>query len=571
MNCPECQAEVEPSADSCFHCGHVLRAQTQALKKGSLIAGRYEVLAPLGKGGMGMVYKAKDHKLEETVAIKVLRPEVAADHDMERRFRTEIRLARRVRHRNVCGIHEYGEDGALRFIAMEYVEGTDLRKILTERGALPLDQAFEVCIRVAEGLQAIHDAGIIHRDLKTANLMVDAQGIVRLMDFGIAKQAGGEATLGATATGLIIGTPEYMSPEQARGEKLDFRSDVYSLGVLTYELFTGQVPFRGETPIATIFKHLQQPPPLDGPTVKGLPFELLDVLRSALAKTAPERQASAAEYARAMSQARDAAGILPPASSVTPRPSSLSAAGPLTPAAGLTPGGTPLPAARPTPAPSARSTSSPAPALTPRPVTPASTLRPPAAPTAKASAPTIRPLMASPTVATPMPGERDVPPTRAMPAPSPARRPRPSPAVLAGGALLLVVLAIGVVSLTGRVAKREIQDPSASTLAASPTAAPSAVATGSGGTLVVDALPWGELVAITDGNGTKQSLGAGSRYTPVAVRLPPGEYTIEVRNPSFPQPVTLRAAIASGKVETRVAEFRRVDAAAYFRRVGLQP
>ena len=158
-----------------------------------------------------------------------------------------------------------------------------------------------------------------------------------------------------------------------------------------------------------------------------------------------------------------------------------------------------------------------------------------------------------------------------MPAPSPARRPRPSPAVLAGGTLLLVVLAIGVVSLTGRVAKREIQDPSASTLAASRTAAPSAVVTGSGGTLVVDALPWGELVAITDGNGAKQSLDPGSRYTPVAVRLPPGEYTIEVRNPSFPQPVTLRAAIASGKVETRVAEFRRVDAAAYFRRVGLQP
>src|SRR5512134_1872219 len=219
MQCPQCGSEVEAAAESCFNCGHVLRAPQVTLKRGSVVAGRYEILAPLGKGGMGMVYKARDHKLEETVAIKVLRPEIAADPEMERRFRSEIRLARRVRHRNVCGIHEYGEDGALRYIAMEYVEGTDLRKILTERGALPLDQAFEVCIRVAEGLQAIHDAGIIHRDLKTANLMVDAQGIVRLMDFGIAKQAGGEATLGATATGLIIGTPEYMSPEQARGEK----------------------------------------------------------------------------------------------------------------------------------------------------------------------------------------------------------------------------------------------------------------------------------------------------------------------------------------------------------------
>jgi eukaryotic-like serine/threonine-protein kinase len=150
MKCPTCDHEVETSADSCFNCGHVFRAHTSTvLKKGSLVAGRYEILAPLGKGGMGMVYKARDHKLEEVVALKVLRHEVASDPDMERRFRTEIRLARRVRHRNVCGIHEYGEDGSLRYIAMEYVEGTDLRKILTERGALPLDQAFEVCIRVS--------------------------------------------------------------------------------------------------------------------------------------------------------------------------------------------------------------------------------------------------------------------------------------------------------------------------------------------------------------------------------------------------------------------------------------
>src|SRR5262245_4677468 len=190
MKCPSCHSDVSESADHCFNCGHVLRAQP-VLIRGSMVAGRFEVLAPLGKGGMGMVYKAKDHKLEEIVALKVLRPEIAADPEMERRFRKEIVLARKVRHRNVCGIHEYGDDGPLRYIAMQYIEGVDLRKLLVESGGLPLEEAFDTCIRTAEGLQAIHEAGIVHRDLKTANLMRDSQGVVRLMDFGIAKQVGG--------------------------------------------------------------------------------------------------------------------------------------------------------------------------------------------------------------------------------------------------------------------------------------------------------------------------------------------------------------------------------------------
>jgi serine/threonine-protein kinase len=583
MKCPGCDHEVEASADSCFNCGHSFRSQTTALKKGSLIAGRYEILAPLGKGGMGMVYKARDHKLEEVVAIKVLRHEVASDADMERRFRTEIKLARRVRHRNVCGIHEYGEDGGLRYIAMEYVEGTDLRKILSERGALPLDQAFEVCIRVSEGLQAIHEAGIIHRDLKTANLMVDGQGIVRLMDFGIAKQAGGEATLGATATGLIIGTPEYMSPEQARGEKIDFRSDVYSLGILSYEIFTGHVPFRGETPIATIFQHLQQPPPLEGETVKGLPFELLDVLRRALAKTPDQRYSSAVEYAQALVRARDAAGIAPPASSVTPRPSQLSVAGPLTPAPGITP-----PAAGMTPAPTAR----PASGALPRPATGAS-LRPAppvprgraavpeAVPTISTPPPTLRPA-APPTVVRPSSGDRDVAPTRVVPssasqplpvAAAPPRRAGLSPGAIAGAASLLLVLGGVGIFIAARGGTKDVEraadiatpSPSGAGPRGTPAAGPAT------GTLVVDALPWGEVVAVIDSKGVRQPAGAGRRYTPVALALVPGEYTIEVKHPGFSKPALLQASVSAGRIETRVAEFRRVDAAAYLRKAGLAP
>ena len=271
------------------------------IQPGSVIASRYEIVETLGKGGMGMVYKAHDRVLDDTVAIKVLRPDVAAEPEMARRFRSEIKLARKVRHRNVCGIHEYGEDGGLRYIAMEYIEGVDLRHALTRTGAPLPAEAFEIAIQLAQGLHAIHEAGIIHRDLKTPNIMRDSRGHVRLMDFGIAKQAGETPGAAVTALGMIVGTPEYMSPEQARGEKVDFRSDVYALGVVIFEIFTGQVPFRAETPIATIFKHLQDAPPIDQAT---LPAPLMPVLHKALAKSPRDRYATAADLVRALSDAR---------------------------------------------------------------------------------------------------------------------------------------------------------------------------------------------------------------------------------------------------------------------------
>ena len=273
----------------------------RSLNPGSVIAGRYEVLELLGRGGMGVVYKAHDRVLDETVAIKVLLAHVASEPDMERRFRSEIKLARKVRHRNVCGIHEYGEDGGLRFISMEFIDGVDLRRALAGGGAPLAAEAFEIAIQLAEGMEAIHEAGIIHRDLKTPNIMRDAKGHVRLMDFGIAKQAGDVPGVTVTGQGLIMGTPEYMSPEQARGEKVDFRSDIYALGVVIFEIFTGQVPFRAETPIATIFKHLQDPPPVDD---ASLPEPLKAVLRKALAKPPAERYATAGQLVAALRQAR---------------------------------------------------------------------------------------------------------------------------------------------------------------------------------------------------------------------------------------------------------------------------
>ncbi|HEY7410266.1 MAG TPA: serine/threonine-protein kinase, partial [Vicinamibacteria bacterium] len=290
MNCPRCQTDNDGSATACFGCGAPLVTPTN-IQRGMVVAGRYEIQATLGKGGMGMVFRAFDRVLEETVALKVLRSEVAMDPDIARRFRQEIKLARKVRHRNVCGIHEYGEADGLRFIAMEYIEGVDLRAVLRKQGAPLPAEAFEIALQVCEGLHAIHEAGIIHRDLKTPNIMRDARGYVRLMDFGIAKQAG-DATLSGTAMGMIVGTPEYMSPEQARGEKVDFRSDVYALGIVIFEVFTGDVPFRGDTPIATIFKHMQDPPPLVGPLGPVVPASLVPVLNKALAKKAEDRHDS---------------------------------------------------------------------------------------------------------------------------------------------------------------------------------------------------------------------------------------------------------------------------------------
>jgi serine/threonine-protein kinase len=283
----------------CFNCGRGL----SGLTRGSLVAGRYEILEQLGRGGMGLVYKAHDRQLDEMVVLKLLRSDLARAEGMAKRFRSEIKLARRVRHPNVCAIHEFGQDGEFCFITMELVEGVDLKREIRSRGALGGTDAFQVAVQLAAGLQAIHDGGIVHRDLKTANIMRDRNGRVRLMDFGIAKQVHSDST-GVTLTGQVIGTPEYMSPEQALGTRVDFRSDVYALGVVLFEIFTGRVPFQGETPIATLRKQVNDPPPLAGPEVAGLPPALLPVLARALAKDPEERYASAAELGEALEQAR---------------------------------------------------------------------------------------------------------------------------------------------------------------------------------------------------------------------------------------------------------------------------
>jgi serine/threonine protein kinase len=310
MICSSCQTENDSAAEVCFTCGKALAALT----RGSMIASRYEIVDILGRGGMGMVYKAIDRMLDETVAIKVLRRDLTGSPDAALRFRSEIKLARRVSHGNVCRIHEYGEEAGVSFISMAFLEGRDLRHHLAEHpGGLPTQEAFGICIQVARGLEAIHEAGIIHRDLKTPNIMCDDSGVVRLMDFGIAKELAESAATGLTGTGMVIGTPEYMSPEQCRGGKVDVRSDIYSLGVVIFEIFAGRVPFVGDSVMATLFMHMQEPPPLAGPLAARIPGSAIPILRKALAKVPAERYATAGEVAAALEQARSApdASVMP--------------------------------------------------------------------------------------------------------------------------------------------------------------------------------------------------------------------------------------------------------------------
>jgi hypothetical protein len=198
----------------------------------------------------------------------------------------------------------------VRFISMEYVEGTDIKQLARDKGGfLEADEAFDVAIQTADGLQAIHDVGIIHRDLKTSNIMRDHSGRVRLMDFGIAKIGGADRSSagGLTSTGQIMGTPEYMSPEQCLGDKIDHRSDIYALGIAVYEIFSGTVPFRGDTPVATLFKHIQDPVPFEGPVAARIPLSAVPVLRKALAKNRADRYSSSAEMAEALRKAREKA------------------------------------------------------------------------------------------------------------------------------------------------------------------------------------------------------------------------------------------------------------------------
>ncbi len=262
MRCPRCHSDNPSGERFCAACGAALadaerripEPPTQTLSAlpgeivpGTALAGRFQILEELGRGGMGRVWKAFDAKVGEAVAVKVIRPEIAGDRRAIGRFLRELRQARRVSHPNVCRMFDLGEDGALRFMTMEYVPGVSLKAMIRERGRLNAEEAAGIGRQIAAGLAEAHRLGIIHRDLKPQNIMVTPEGAAKIMDFGIARAV---QTGEATVEGAVVGTPAYMAPEQAAGKPADARSDIYALGIVLYEMVMGRVPFKAGAPLA---------------------------------------------------------------------------------------------------------------------------------------------------------------------------------------------------------------------------------------------------------------------------------------------------------------------------------
>jgi predicted Ser/Thr protein kinase/TolB-like protein len=269
-----------------------IQTPVRELTSGSTFAGRYQVIEELGHGGMGRVYKVQDIKIGEKIALKLIRPEAGLDKTSLERFSNELKLARKIRHKNVCQMFDLGEDQGTRYITMEYVHGEDLKQLIRKVGQLSPGQSIGIARQVCDGLEEAHKLGVVHRDLKPQNIMVDEDGKARIMDFGIARSLSGKSITGA---GVMIGTAEYMSPEQVEGKDIDQRSDIYSLGVILYEMVTGRVPFEGETPFTIGVKHKSEIPKNPKEINTQLSDDLSRVILRCLEKDRKNRPQSAAD------------------------------------------------------------------------------------------------------------------------------------------------------------------------------------------------------------------------------------------------------------------------------------
>jgi serine/threonine protein kinase/lipopolysaccharide biosynthesis regulator YciM len=270
IKCPKCDSENTDTARFCSNCATSLQpsedipvqtktieAPKEELTTGSTFAGRYQIVEELGRGGMGRVYKAQDTEIKEKIALKLIKPEISSDKKTIERFQNELKLARKISHRNVCRMHHLEKSEGNYFITMEYVDGENLKGMIRMMGQLSSGKAISIAKQVCEGLSEAHRIGVVHRDLKPSNIMIDKEGNAKIMDFGIARSLTGK---GITGVGVMIGTPEYMSPEQVESKEIDQRSDIYSLGVILYEMVTGRVPFEGDTPYSIGVKHKSELP-----------------------------------------------------------------------------------------------------------------------------------------------------------------------------------------------------------------------------------------------------------------------------------------------------------------------
>ncbi len=311
-NCPVCGKEYPDNVKFCPVDGSTLRSKSRTADLvGQVVADRYHIIKKLGEGGMGAVYLGEHVKMGRKSAIKVMNPGMAADPDAISRFNREAANASRISHPNVCQIYDFGEtpDGVI-YLAMEFIEGSALTDIIEKEGALPPARAARILKQAADALASAHDLGIVHRDLKPDNIMIvqgrDGADVVKVVDFGIAKAvAGDEAGQKVTKTGLVVGTPEYMSPEQLSGDKLDGRSDIYSLGLVFYRMLTGVLPFQADSAQETMIKRLtDEPMPLEAarPDIV-FPPALQPVLDKALTRLPSERYPNAAMFGKDSEQA----------------------------------------------------------------------------------------------------------------------------------------------------------------------------------------------------------------------------------------------------------------------------